>query len=58
MIRFQTFCYSPVSILSKNSHSEIEEFLNQVGQDNIIYFTCSGAPGCNFNYTIVYNDGT
>ena len=58
MIRLQTFSLGAGVFYSKKTHNEIEDFLNQVGQENIIYFTCSGDPGAPFNYTIVYNDGT
>ena len=56
MIRLQTFKCG--AFIPKNTLEEVEEFLNQVGQENIIYFTCSGHPSAPFNYTIVYNDGT
>lgn len=58
MIRLQTFSLGAGVFYSKKTHNEIEDFLNQVGQENITYFTCSGDPGAPFNYTIVYNDGT
>ena len=58
MIRLQTFSLGGGLMYSKKKHDEIEDFLNQVEQENIIYFTCSGHPQSLFNYTIVYNDGT
>ena len=57
MIRLQTFSLGGGLMYSQKVHDEIEDFLNQVGQENIIYFTCSGSSSP-FNYTIVYNDGT
>ncbi|HIT18153.1 MAG TPA: hypothetical protein IAB57_00885 [Candidatus Fimivivens faecavium] len=56
MIRLQTFTCG--GLISKNTQEEVEDFLNQVGQENILYFTCSGHPSTPFNYVIVYNDGT
>ena len=56
MIRLQRFSYNGFQI--KNSDHEVEEFLNQVGQENIIYFKCFGHPNTPLTYIIVYNDGT
>ena len=39
MIRLQTFSLGAGVFYSKKTHNEIEDFLNQVGQENIIYFT-------------------
>ena len=40
MIRFKTFSYGPGLFGAKNTHEEIEIFLNEIGQENIIFFTC------------------